>query len=185
MTDRELTKLVERYCTCEKFKPRFVAKIDAFRNLRSFNAALEIAAKGEEVDGKRNCHHLHWLFSSLRKTSLTKAVEILTGNSGRLKRCKNFEGLHQILTGLVIGIPYIGTVYCYDVALRIGAANGFLPEKVYLPSTPVRNAAHNLELVINADKTIDFDTLRLPLKKLKPYEVEDFLCNLEKLKKIK
>jgi hypothetical protein len=183
MTDRELTKLVERYCTCEKFKPRFVAKIDAFRNLRSFNAAVGIAAKGEEVDGTKN-RHLWQLWFPKNQKYLDDAVKILVGNLDQLKRCKNFDELYQILTGLIVGIPYTRKVYCYDVALRIGAANEFLPEKIYLPSTPVRNAADKLEMVRNADETIDVGALRFPLRKLEPYEVEDFLCIFTKYLKI-
>jgi hypothetical protein len=180
MTDKELTILVERYCTCENFRRCFVAKIDAFGIRWPFKKTVEIAAKGKEVSGTGNRH-----LNRLRICSLDSAVEILTGKTTQLKRCKNFDELHQILTHLVIHISGIGTVYCYDVALRIGVANGFLPEKVFLPSTPVRNAAHELNLEINDDKTINFGTLRLPLKKLKPYVVEDFLCIFEKKLKSK
>lgn len=190
MTDRELLKFVDSYCVEDK--PCFVAKIEAFRNKRPFKAAVEIAANGKEVGGTRN-RHLHWLWSSSRK-SLDEAVGILTKMTAKLNRCHNFEELHKLISDSVSSIKNIKKVYCYDVALRIGARIGarrgflpkkFLPKKVYVHAGPVKKAARELnpDMIINSDETVEVKTLPLALHRLKAYEVEDFLCVFDRLKK--
>jgi hypothetical protein len=183
MTDRELLKFVDSYCVEDK--PCFVAKIEAFRNKRPFKAAVEIAANGKEVGGTRN-RHLHWLWSSSRK-SLDEAVGILTKMTAKLNRCHNFEELHKLISDRVSSIKNIKKVYCYDVALRIGASRGFLPKKVYVHAAPVKKAARELnpDMVINSDETVEVKTLPLALHRLKAYEVEDFLCIFKKYLKKK
>jgi len=176
---QDLKKAVRRYS--EIYLPRFVERIRQFCEI-PFDRAFEIATNAREVDGTI-IRHVRFL-QGKKKKYLKKAVSALCEIKEQLRKCDNFEELHALISSNTNHIPHIKKVYCYDVALRIGAANGFLPEKVYVHATKVKKTARELELVINADETIDFGTLHLPLKKLKPYEVEDFLCNFEKLKKL-
>ena len=178
MTNKELSLLVKEYC--EHQKDIFENKINAFKK-RPFKQVVATAANGAEWDGTKNTH-LHWLWSPARKPSLKRAAKILIGKNAELKRCKNFQELHDLITTLVGKIRYIGPVYCYDVALRIGAYNGRLPKtKVYVHAASVRQAACELGFNINADYTVDWAVSRLKLPSLNAWVTEDFLCDFKKL----
>ena len=173
MNNAELVKLVQ--CYCDRYKPRFVAKIMGFGTKRPFKAAVKIAAKGEEVDRTKN-RHLHWLWSRSKKRALSKAVKILTGMTTELECCCDFQTLHELITKNVSRIKGVKKVYCYDVAMRIGACKGFLPKKVYVHANKVRKATVALNLEIDGDETVDLRNLPRPLRCLKAYEIEDFFC---------
>lgn len=163
LNDKTLCALVGIYS--EKDKPLFVNKIKAFSKLSSFKEAVKIAAKGEEANGTQN-RHLHWLWSASRIKYLNRAADILTNKTAQLKRCRDFQELHQLITCYVSHISWIKKVYCYDAALRIGAWKEFWPQKVHVHAAAVKKAASELKLKINGD-TVEAKTLPLPLHCLK------------------
>lgn len=180
LRDAQLAALVEIYCN--KYEKAFENKISAFRDLNSFAVAVKVAANGKEVSRKTN-KHLHWLFSVSRKPSLKKAVKILTKQTAELELCVNFQQLHQTITNLVGHLRHVKKVYCYDVALRIGSAKNIFPEKVYVHAAKVKAAAIKLRVTIKNDDTVDHVSFPPVLHLLKAYQIEDFLCVFESLRK--
>ena len=67
-----------------------------------------------------------------------------------------------------------GKLASYDTSLRIGAHRGLWPRWVYL-HTGTRTGAKALNLDISG-VSLEVSDLPGPLRRLQPYEVEDFLC---------
>ena len=110
----------------------------------------------------------------LSKASLLAACNSLLRNESRIKRCKDFDELHTLLLRLLRRTQGIGELYIYDTAFRIGAKAGFLPTRLYFHAGTRLGAS-----ALGYDGRlpwIEVSGLPTELRRLKPYEIEDFLC---------
>lgn len=92
---------------------------------------------------------------------------------------RNFEDLFERVEAAIGNIPGIGDLTVYDVAARLGASLGKLPEKrVYLQSG-ARDGARALELGHGA-RSLPVEEFPPELRRgLAAWEVEDLLCIYE------
>jgi len=142
-----------------------------------FHEAVKYAADGRESDGKlKICH-----FKRIKIEDLADGRIALLKQQRKLSRCKSFDELYEKIENLIESVPVsgLGPMYVYDVALRIGASKGLLPDRVYL-QCGAREGARELGLA-HTSQTIALADLPLELRRrLTAYEIEDFLCIFKK-----
>jgi hypothetical protein len=149
-------------------------EIDRFENMPTLEEAIATAAESRKENGQPYSHQQKtWNFWG---DSVPKAKKILLDHAAELRACATFDEVHELVTSALAGIKGLKVMYCYDVAVRIGAFLGRLPKKVYLHLGTLRGA-----------KLLDLPTKRgylniseLPpeLRAFQPYEIEDMLCHL-------
>jgi hypothetical protein len=97
------------------------------------------------------------------------------------RACPDFRAIHRLVKRLVRGIKGLGPLYCYDVALRIGARFGRLPREVYLHTGAEKGAK-----VLGLDTSkgfLEMSEVPAAFQDREPWEVEDILCLVFKLSK--
>ena len=151
-----------------KYRKKAREELKGFRKQR-FHLAVARAGLAEHEGGRRFSHQRR-----LKQTTLEEAREVLLSVSGRLRRTKDFDQLHESIQHALDGIKGLGSLYFYDTALRIGANLRMLPERVYL-HRGTRAGAKALGLEWR-ESSLDPECLPKELASLKPHEVEDFLC---------
>ncbi|MGP8049679.1 MAG: hypothetical protein ACLPYB_03630 [Desulfobaccales bacterium] len=150
--------------------PRLLHELKWFREQPDLKATIECAALAINCKGER-CPHQR----RLKKVDLEHAKDALLKRLEEIKKVKSFDDLFLLIQGLLKDIKGIGELYIYDTSLRIGARLDLFPTKVYLHAGTRVGAQALLGLAIK-NESIEVSELTKELQKLKPYEIEDFLC---------
>lgn len=96
-------------------------------NQPSLHIAIEVAAIAQDDCGKRYDHQ--W---RIRRTAMVEARKRLVAAQTEIAGVESFLALLALVERLLLPIPGIGELYCYDSAARIGAYLGIHPDRVYL-----------------------------------------------------
>jgi hypothetical protein len=142
---------------------------------KPIKVAIEMAAqarhgKGKRPDGTKKLHpHQRWL----RQETADKAEKILLGCVPQIKACKDFDALHELVKSK-LQITGAKEMYWYDTAFRIGISMGVYPKKVYLHRR-TKDGAKAFGIYKGKD-FLELSELPAELRKMEPYQVEDFLC---------
>ena len=160
-----------------------------------FNAATNDADRAEllifeSMPMKRQCHQ--WYLKSFRVSYGKKASQnIKSAKPWTYKGANVFEDLYSYISNLLAGIPYVGPLTYYDIALRLANLSGnpaLLPrDYVYISSLPVK-AFRKLVAkryvkytgVINSSNIIPYNQLAPYFGTLEPRYIEDLLCRVAK-----
>jgi hypothetical protein len=110
--------------------------------------------------------------------AIRKATRILVKNEDRFRVCSNFDKIHQLVQDLLSDVKFIGPMYYYDVAVRIGAFLRCLPNKVYLHAGTLEGAKR---LGYQQKTVLRMSQLPEPLQGFFAWEIEDMLCHLAKV----
>jgi hypothetical protein len=150
-------------------RPRLGSLLKHFAQQASLYDAIAYAALGLDERGKRHPHQRR-----LSKDALVRAQDALLARRELLGSCTDFAALHNMVERVAGQIDGIGELYCYDIALRIGAYLRIFPEEVYL-----HRGAKDGAKALGYDT--DRDALRMgelsdSVQELEPYEIEDLLC---------
>jgi hypothetical protein len=145
-------------------------ELQYFRNLPNLSAAIREAGLARYPDGQRFKRYPH------QRRLSPDALEIATKRLGEanLRSARSFDELITRVSAAVQPVDGIGELYVYDTALRLGGYLGFLPRKIYLHAGTRQGAK-----VLGLDHRSDFvsrNQLPLPIRRLKPHEIEDVLC---------
>jgi hypothetical protein len=138
-----------------------------YRRMPSLGEAIRRAALCETSEGKRHPHQRR-----IPEETLREATRRLAGV--RMDRLVDFEELHGLVTRTCQGVRMFGELTRYDVAFRIGLNLRKLPRLVYLHAG-TRAGARALGLPSNRE-FLEMQPLPVELRKLEPWQVEDFLC---------
>ena len=160
-------EIIRTYITY--IRPRVNEELEWLRQQPTVSEAIRWAALAMNGKGKRCSHQRR-----LSKTSLEQARDILLENEDRIRQSQAFDDLLVLLERLLSPVKGLGELYIYDTALRIGAAIGVSPKRVYLHAgTRVGAKALGFDGRLKAP-----EVSQLPewLQQLKPYEIEDALC---------
>jgi hypothetical protein len=149
-------------------------EIDRFRNMRGGLATvIRAAAESRDEDGLPYPHQAkNWSFWP---DSIPQAMAILPKAEARFQACEDFNAILELVTELVADIPGLRTLYCYDVAFRIGAFLGHFPERVFLHAG-TREGAKRLGLPWRRGY-LQVSELPEALRQRQPWEVENILCH--------
>ena len=138
-----------------------------YSSLKNIEDAIQFGAMAKLSNGNKHPHQRHL------KVEIMKAVKNrLLLEVDKIKKCTSFEELIKIVENCKES--GFGELAIYDTALRIGSNINIYPEKVYLHAGTEKGAK---ELGLKfSNRVIEVNELPEELKKLKPYEIEDFLC---------
>jgi len=160
-----LAKLVDRYRTV--YRPSARAELAYYGSLPTLAEAVRRAGRAERPDGKRHDHQ-----TRIRRAALAEAGRRLEKLD--LRSSRTFRALHDAVERAIGSIAGIGELMVYDTALRIGARLRLKPDVVYLHAG-TRAGAMALGLEGGACY-LEPVLLPAPLHRLRPHELEDFLC---------
>lgn len=96
------------------------------------------------------------------------------------KQFDSFTQLYDTVEELIGGIPFIGSLTIYDVAVRISARFSIEPEKVYL-NAGAKEGARVLLGVTKIDSVVDISIFGETLSQLTSIHIENFLCIYKKV----
>ena len=140
-----------------------------YRDLNSFNEALEKAATARTRENKCHDHQRRVGYETMRVF-----LEKLKPFAKEIKAQKTFDGLFNIIESVGKQIHGIGELTIYDTAHRIGIYLGLEPTEVYIHAG-TRQGAVAIGFCDNR-KTIKKSELPQEFSVLAPHEIEDCLC---------
>jgi hypothetical protein len=145
------------------------AEQEWFAHQPSLTHAIEVAALAVNSAGKRFHHQRR-----IRPDAIIAAKQALLAAKPRIRAAKTFHALFVAVTQILEAIPFIGELYCYDTAFRLGSFLGLLPDRVYLHAG-VREGARSLGLA-HTGSSLPMSALPPALRRLPAHEAEDMLC---------
>jgi hypothetical protein len=92
---------------------------------------------------------------------------------GIFVKCPSFSHIFTHINNC--RVSGFGRLAVYDAALRVGAMHGMYPADVYVQQGS-EEGAKKLGLEIGDKNIVKYANLPAPLKRLDPFEVENFLC---------
>ena len=151
--------------------PDLQADLDYYRSLKTFQEVVESASKARRSDGSFHQHQYR-----VGKVAMVRIKQPLL----RMEPASygDFSELYTALEQMIGDFPRIGALAVYDTALRLGAFLMMMPESVYL-QTGAKVGAKSLGLRCS-NKTLAVQDCPVELHRLKPWEIEDFLCIYKK-----
>jgi hypothetical protein len=173
----ELQKLTEK----RGWNPLW-SLLEGYRELNDLEAAVKSAALAEDLVGKsyrkegdeKVRRHGHQ--RRIKRSVLENARRVLASKSNiqKLKSCRSFEEIFELVARCCDQIPGTGPLYVYDTALRVGAFAKKLPKQVHLQAGALLGArALGLDVKKSPLPVSDFPKV---MQRLAPHEIEDFLC---------
>jgi hypothetical protein len=163
----KLAALVRHYI--RRWRPKAKEELDWFRQQPSLDAAISVAALAINAKGKRYSHQY-----KIPRSAIPKALVRLLSARDKIKHCGDFDELHDMVGRVLADVRGIGKLYLYDTALRIGAKQKRLPERIYLHAG-TRLGARALG-IDSTKKSVSISECPRELLSLEPHEIEDFLC---------
>lgn len=152
-----------------KHLPKHRAEIRWFFNQPTLAAAIERAAIAEDCRGKRYDHQRR-----IPKDALTASFHKLKARETRIRACKSFDQLHELILETLEDVRGIGELYCYDTAVRIGAKCNLRPKTILLHAGTRTGAS--LIADVRGRSSLTKKDLPRELRRLPPEQVEDILC---------
>ena len=166
---KSIRQMVDEYITCKT--PHKRKERECFERL-SLEKAVGTAALAKNCEGKRSSHHCRRTPAQLA-LGKAKLIALLP----KIRRCESFDELHDIVCRVTDEVKGLGELYAYDTAYLVGIRLGLWPKRVFLHAG-TRKGAQALGF---SAALSHLEPSRLPrqLRRLKPCEIEDFLCIYE------
>lgn len=143
------------------------ARLAFYRDQPSLDILLAVVASWERHDGKIEPHQRR--MARRAKEAAGERIRAL-----ELGHVTAFPVLFAAVERAIGSIPGVGELAVYDVALRIGAHLGHLPDRVYVQAG-VRKAVRYLGLPATV-RSLSPDVFPDPLRALEPWHLENLLC---------
>lgn len=179
--DDQMNFIVSHYA--QTFKDRFDNYLKYYQTI-SFDDALYKScvglyclANGEEQTWFHQATFITYNGSKLLE-ELAAKLEALRP---RLKRCKEFHSLYQLVQGVAESVGGLGPLSIYDTSLRLGSNLTISPEKIYLHSGTLAG----YKILVNEkveEEFVNRNVFRsIPLLgSMEPKYIEDILCIYKK-----
>lgn len=135
--------------------------------------AIEKSAKGIDSNGKFRRHQFR-----NGKLKCQKGYAELMKYFRLIQKCESFEEIFQITEVVTVNIKGLRNLWSYDTALYISFNKGYAPKEVYV-QRGVRDGVKKIfpaHHQIQHCRSLPRKIFPKELHKLKPYEVENFLC---------
>ena len=140
-----------------------------FSSPKSLDDVISLAALSQFRNGKRHPHQRR-----IPKDTLQMAKKNLIAHKSKLKSCRSFDNLHEVVRQTIGPIYRIGELAVYDISCRLGAYLGHSPDYIYLHAG-TRKGAKALGLPTGRKK-LKIKNLPHSFTILSPHEAEDCLC---------
>lgn len=149
-------------CGCED-------QIAWFQQQPSLRVAIETAARAIDAWGRRFSHQFR-----IRRVAIREATTALLAIEQQLARAQSFDDVFESVTRQLQGVAWIGELFRYDTAFRIGAYLRLFPTRVYLHAG-TRLGARALGLDYKK-AALEMSEVPAALRHRRPHEIEDILC---------
>jgi hypothetical protein len=131
--------------------------------------AIVAAALSEGLDGKRLTHQRR-LYRDVIPSSSKRLIRLYP----LLARANDFQHLHRLVSARLKLQHGAGSLYVYDVALRIGSYLNLWPNRVYLHRGSL-NGAKKIRIPPRS-RIVSKHWLPHEYWRLEPHEIENLLC---------
>lgn len=162
-SEANLSRFVADYKKTRRVALR--TKLREYAVIERFSEVLRAAIRG--LGGKKHPHQRR-----ISTTVLNSTLRRLSRVSHVTRDEQDFEHLLTLIEK--VATKGFGKLACYDAAVRIGAWSGCFPKRVYLHAG-ARAGARAMGLDHRQRSLCRVD-IPAPLRSLRPYEIEDFLC---------
>jgi len=159
-----LRAIVEHYLRCYGER-EWVA---FHRSQRPIQKALEVVASFKDDNGKTYSH----------QSLVPRDAKQIAGRRIRrleLRDVTRFDEIFERVEAAIGSIRGVGELTVYDVAARIGASLGLMPDRVYLQSGARVGARIVLGRPIR-ERSLPADAFPTELQRLAAWQIEDVLC---------
>ncbi len=153
----------------ELYRGRAANELRWFAIQRTIDESVRLAAFALNPTGKRLSHQRRIPKPALRESHRRLLASLLS-----IQQARTFEQLHKLIRSRIMPIAGIGELTVYDTALRVGAKLRLEPNVVFLHAG-TRTGAERLGLDGSRD-VLTIRELPVPLRRLRPREIEDVLC---------
>jgi hypothetical protein len=144
-------------------------ELTAFRDLCSFEEAIQKAALATDSRGARHPHQRRFTADTLQSSARS-----LLAHKSKLRMARSFHELHDAVGRITSSVQGAGPLYVYDVATRIGAWCSLNPDRVYLHAG-TREGVRSFGLN-RRGPFLRLADLPRELRRLEAGELEDFFC---------
>lgn len=110
------------------------------------------------------------------KVLLTKASNELMMKINLIRKCKTFADIFEITESVKKAIYGLGDLWSYDTALRIGFNMDIYPKDVYVQAGVRKGVTKIFTQKRIKGRCFPLSIFPSEIQKLKPHEVENFLC---------
>lgn len=182
--DEKLEQLINQFLNDDSCGNCCSKSIISFYSKLSIEDAIKYACDfGKNKVGDKWIEDSH--FKKLNIDALQKAEKNLLNIKSMFKKVNNFIDVYSLVRSVTEEISGLNRMFYYDVSFRIAACIGesFLPQDVFYQRGTELGA---IKLGILTENQIDEKKPYLPYRKflrvskafekLKPYQIEDFLC---------
>ena len=185
--EEKLNDLIADYLKNKGCGPCGSFKIIAFYSTLSIELAIKYACDRGKIKVAGN-----WVedphYEKLISSALKQAEGHLLRIKAKLSACSDFLEIYRLVRGVTQDIIGLNKMFFYDTSFRIAASFGkeqFLPKHVFY-QRGAELGALNFGILRTPDEENPFleytSFLRMSksFKRLRPYEIEDFLCHYYK-----
>jgi hypothetical protein len=156
----------------------------AFKLPKQLPKVIDNAAIGIDPDGLMN-NHQHRIGYAICE----EGARELAKYEVEIRKVKSFEEIFEITERVKDKIFGLGNLWSYDTALRIGFAKKVYPKEVYVQSGVKKGVRKIMKGHLPSDRSLPLRMFPEALQKMKPYQLETFLCiygkNPKRIKKKK
>lgn len=143
----------------------------SFKLPRSSPEVIEKAAVGIDPDGLMN-NHQH----RIGYIVCEKGARELAQYEIEIRKAQSFEEIFEITEIVKNKVFGLGNLWSYDTALRIGFAKRVYPKDVYVQSGVTKGVQKVMKGTLPSGRSLSMNYFPNSLQKLKPYQLENFLC---------
>ncbi len=155
-----------------------LTQMKEFYEMLDLKTAIEFASIGKNPNGKMNRHQ--WRVGNINGGNGAKE---LLKQEAAIKKCKTFEEIFEITEQVKKDIYKLGDLWSYDTALRIGFNLKLYPKEVYVQRGVISGVLKVMNGKRPKGRSLHVNIFPKEFQKLKPYEIENFLCIWGKDKK--
>jgi hypothetical protein len=152
---------------------RRLQTIERFYQRLSLIQAIEYAASAADPEGKINPHQRRIGIKRLRQSA-----KIIKNYTSEIKRAKSFADIFLVTEEIKEENRGLGDLWSYDTALRIAFNRGrsFSPQAVFIQAGVLKGVRKIFPDKRMTSRTLPVKIFPMPLQKLEPFEIENFLC---------
>jgi len=159
-------------------------KIRKYYESLDFDDAIKKAAQGKNPDGGLNSHQYRLGYDLCERSSRIISKDEY---KRRIYKAKTFIDIFQVTEEIRMNTPKLGNLWSYDTALRIAfnkdRDENMLPNKVFVQCGVKKGVKKILNGKLPKGRSLPVDIFPEEVQKLKPYQIENFLCVWGSLKK--
>jgi len=148
-------------------------ELSSFQHVRPLSKVIKTAGMAINSENKRFPHQWRLKANALEEVT-TRLIDVIE----RIRECRSFHSLFEIVQSTAGSVKGIGPLYVYDAALRIGAHLHLSPTEVYL-NAGTRDGAKAVGLNVRRE-SIPIGDLPREFRHLQAREIEDILCIYKK-----